>query len=241
MTASSILVFGGRGALGAAVVAHFAAAGWRVTATSRSSAPLVDDAAAGGGVRWLRCDTGASHGGVERLGAAGPWDAVCWAQGSNLSDSVASVELPRHRELYEANCVFVIETLQALLAAGTLNAGARLVVVSSIWQRIARQDKLSYTMSKAAIGGLVQSASIDLATRGILINAVLPSVLDTPMTTANLSAEQIARVASATPFGRLVSLAEIVSVVEFLCSDQNTAITGQSIPVDLGYSHARLV
>lgn len=241
MAANSILVFGGRGALGAAIVAHFAAAGWNVTATSRRPASAPDAGAAGRGVRWLRCDPTAPDGALDRLHAAGPWDAVCWAQGANLSDSIASVDLTQHRQLYEANCVFVIETLRALLAPGALNDKARLVVVSSIWQRIARQNKLSYTMSKAALGGLVQSASIDLAARGILVNAVLPSVLDTPMTAANLSAQQIARVASATPFGRLVSLTEIVSAVEFLCSERNTAITGQSITVDLGFSHARLV
>jgi NAD(P)-dependent dehydrogenase (short-subunit alcohol dehydrogenase family) len=114
-------------------------------------------------------------------------------------------------------------------------------VVSSIWQRIARQDKLSYIMTKAALGGFVQSASVDLAKSGCLINAVLPSALDTPMTAGNLTAAQIDGIASATGFGRLSSMADLVSAIEYLCSAANTGITGQSLAVDLGFSHARLI
>jgi hypothetical protein len=114
-------------------------------------------------------------------------------------------------------------------------------VISSIWQRIARQSKLSYIMSKAALGGLVQSASVDLAARGFVINAVLPSALDTPMTAASLRPEQVGRLAGATPFGRLVGVDEVVAVIEFLCSERSNGLTGQSLVVDLGYSHVRLV
>jgi len=151
------------------------------------------------------------------------------------------VEPANHLELYRANCLFVVETLQLLLARDLLAPSARLVVISSIWQRIARQNKLSYIMTKAAVGGLVRSAAVDLAPRGILINAVLPSAIDTAMTTANLSPEQIKRLAGSTGFNRLVSLNEVVAVIEFLCSELNTGVTGQFLTVDLGFSHARLV
>jgi NAD(P)-dependent dehydrogenase (short-subunit alcohol dehydrogenase family) len=61
------------------------------------------------------------------------------------------------------------------------------------------------------------------------------------MTGAHLSARQIQRLADATHFKRLTPLEAVVGAIEFLCSAQNTGITGQSITVDLGYSHARLV
>jgi len=96
-------------------------------------------------------------------------------------------------------------------------------------------------MSKAAVGGLVQSASVDLAAKGLLINAVLPSALDTPMTAANMSEAQMTGLKGATRFGRLTSVDEVTSTIEFLCSERNTGITGQSVTVDLGFSHARLV
>lgn len=234
--AQHILVFGGRGAIGSAVRRRFLALGWDVTATSRSVVGAADDA-----TRWIVCDPSAGFASTAPIESGAPYSAVCWAQGANMSDSVFDVEADKHLALYRANCVFVLETLRVLLDRGLLAPAARMVVVSSIWQRIARQDKLSYIMSKAAVGGLVQSASVDLAAKGMLINAVLPSALDTPMTTANLTEPQLTGLKGATGFGRLTSVDEVASTIEFLCSERNTGITGQSVTVDLGFSHARLV
>ena len=135
--------------------------------------------------------------------------------------------------------MFVAATLAGLLQMNLLRDGARLCVISSIWQTIARERKLSYTVSKAALAGLVHSAAADLASRGILVNAVLPSVTDTAMTRAMLSPEQIDRFASATGFERLTSLDDVANTVAFLCSERNTGVTGQSIAVDLGYTTVR--
>jgi len=190
---------------------------------------------------WITCDPAAGVIACAKPGADVRYSAVCWAQGSNGSDSILDVDSSQHLVMYRANCLFVLETLRELLKRNMLAVPARLVVVSSIWQRVARQNKLSYIMSKAAIGGLVQSASVDLAGRGILINAVLPSALETTMTSTNMTAAQIERMAGATGFGRLTSVDDVVSAIEFLCSDQNTGITGQFLSVDLGYSLARIV
>ena len=150
-------------------------------------------------------------------------------------------EAERHLDLYKANALFVAASLQSLLAQDRLLRGARLCVISSVWQNVARTNKLSYMMSKAALQGLVMSAAIDLADRGMLVNAVLPGALDTPMTHANLSAEQVARLSALTPFNRLAAIDDVANLAAFLCSPANTSITGQFVAVDLGFQHARLV
>jgi len=231
------LVFGGRGAIGSAVRTRFISLGWDVTATSRNNVAMQETDAS----TWITCDPAAGAMSFAKPGADVRYSAVCWAQGSNGSDSILDVDSSQHLAMYQANCLFVLETLRELLNRDMLTLPARLVVVSSIWQKIARQNKLSYIMSKAAIGGLVQSASVDLARHGILINAVLPSALETTMTFANLTSAQIERMAGATGFGRLTSVDDVVSAIEFLCSDRNTGITGQFLTVDLGYSVARIV
>jgi NAD(P)-dependent dehydrogenase (short-subunit alcohol dehydrogenase family) len=91
------------------------------------------------------------------------------------------------------------------------------------------------------VGGLVRSASVDLGEQGHLVNGVLPGVLDTPMTAANLDPEQIAAVASMTSLGRLPDLDTLAELICFLCSPDNNSITGQSIAVDLGMSNVRLL
>jgi NAD(P)-dependent dehydrogenase (short-subunit alcohol dehydrogenase family) len=166
---------------------------------------------------------------------------VCWAQGANTNDSIYNVDLKKNLDLYEANCLYILATLRILLDHNLLQAPARLCVISSIWQNLARQNKLSYCMTKAAIQGLVLSAAADLATEGHLINAVLPGALDTPMTRQNLDAAQISFLTSATRFGRLPSLQDVSSLVLFLCSPENSGITGQFIAADLGFSNVRLI
>ena len=167
------------------------------------------------------------------------FDAVVWAQGANCNDTIKNFERNLHQEIYEANVVFILESLRQLMDLGLIAYGARLCVVSSIWQEIARQNKLSYTVTKSALRGLVQSLSIDLGPDNILVNAVLPGALDTPMTRANLTSTQIHKLENETPLRSLPQFEDVCELVVFLCSDRNTGITGQFIAADRGYSFVR--
>lgn len=229
-----LLLFGGSGAIGSAIAQFFRGKGWRVVVVSRQEQPVADQ------ICWdplLRdCDQG-----IEQVVASGPYDAVCWAQGANLNDSIYSFDLESHEQLYRANVLFVLESMRALLQNSALKKPARLCIISSIWQNLARQNKLSYCVTKSALQGLVLSAANDLGKEGHLVNAVLPGVIDTPMTRKNLSNEQINRVTDSTQFGRLPSLDDVASSVYGLCSKLNTGLTGQFVTVDLGYSHVRVI
>jgi NAD(P)-dependent dehydrogenase (short-subunit alcohol dehydrogenase family) len=162
-------------------------------------------------------------------------EPVVWAQGLNCSDTVATFEANDLQHLLQGNVLFIASSIQALLAAGRLAEVCRLVVVSSIWQLESRPGKFSYTISKAALQGLVKSCALDLGPRGIVINAVLPGVVDTPMTRAHLSAEQIAGITSQSALGRLPQPVDIAAAVGFLASPGNRAITGQFLTVDAGF------
>jgi NAD(P)-dependent dehydrogenase (short-subunit alcohol dehydrogenase family) len=230
-----LLVFGSTGAIGRATVDRALERGWAVVAAARNprKAPK--------GVACIRVDPFADSSTEENLTENAPYAAVCWAQGANLSDNVFNVDLTQHWELYKANCLFVLATLRTLLTRDLLVRPARLCVVSSIWQVLARQDKLSYCMTKAALQGLVTSASADLAAHGHLFNAVLPGALDTPMTKQNLSPEQIDKMKSATKFDSLPTLRDVTAVIMFLCSSENSGITGQFVAADLGMSRVHLL
>lgn len=232
-----LLLFGASGAIGTAILDSFLAGeGWQVTAVSRQSSARADRRAI-----WLNYDPYAAVQDFTCFDASAPYAAVCWAQGANHNDSVRDVEAESNIELYRANALFNVITLRLLLERRLLTRPAKLCVISSIWQTLARQNKLSYCMSKAALQGFVLSAAADLATEGHLINAVLPGALDTPMTRKNLSADQISAFTNATHFRRLPALGDVVGLVRFLCSDSNTGITGQFIGADLGFSHVRLL
>jgi hypothetical protein len=232
-----LLVFGASGAIGSAVVRRALARGWSVTGVSRGEPP----AETTDSMEWLSYDP-LSGDSDAPFPADEPFDGICWAQGANLADSLHAFDVERHLELYRANCLSVMISASSLVRSGLLGAdGARLTIVSSIWQERARADKLSYTVTKAAVGGLVRSASVDLGSGGHFVNGVLPGVLETPMTVANLSAEQIAAVSNMTPHRRLPDLDTLAELICFLCSPENNSITGQSITVDLGMSNVLLI
>lgn len=228
MSAGRSLVFGATGALGAAIRTRLAADGGDVVATSRT-----------GGAGLVRCDPLDVPDTLDAVIAAGPYHAVVWAQGANRGDRADDIAAADFRAMIDANVTFVVVTLERLVAAGAVADGASLVVLSSIWERLAREGKYSYTITKAAVGGLVRAASVDLAPRGIRINAVLPSVIDTPMTRSALTPEQIARVAGQTGHGTLVTAEQVAAVTATLLSDATAGVTGQSVPVDHGFMHAR--
>jgi len=221
---ATALVVGGFGALGTSIGDELSRLGWCVLRASRT--PRLDDPSA------LVLDTDA----VARLPELA---AVVWAQGTNVNDSVYDHDKGELSRVFEVNVGMVAEQLATLLRSGRIVDGARLVVVSSIWEQVARPGKFSYTLSKAALGGLVRAAALDLAPRHILVNAVLPGVVDTPMTRGVLSDDQVAAFEKATGWGRLVRLADVASLVAYLASERNTGVTGQSIAVDLGFSVGR--
>lgn len=233
-TTPHLLVFGATGAIGSAIAEAAKDRGWLVTGAARS-ASSVD------GIRNIAVDPMSADFNADVLKTAIPYTAVCWAQGANCNDSVYTVDMAQHMDIYAANVAYILLTMKALLLAGLLAPATRMCVISSIWQNLARQSKLSYCVSKAALQGLVMSASADLAKDGHLINAVLPGAINTPMTQRNLTAEQMGRLTAATQFGRLASLQDVAGLVLYLCSPDNTGITGQFIAADLGFSHVRIV
>jgi|SRR6187402_576703 len=234
--AEHLLIFGASGAIGSAICARGVQRGWKVTGVSRTAPDEVVT-----GVEYLLLDPFATDFAASQLIRASKFTSICWAQGTNTNDSVRTVNEETNLHLYRANCLYILVTLKALLEQDALEPGSRMCVISSIWQELARQNKLSYCMTKAALQGLVLSASADLAADGHLINAVLPGALETPMTRKNLNAEQIERLTSATQFGRLATLEDVASVVCYLCSPENTGITGQFVAADLGFSRVRIV
>jgi 3-oxoacyl-[acyl-carrier protein] reductase len=218
------LVVGGYGALGSAIAERLAADGFQVLRSSRhprgeADAVVLDPT---------------------QFASMPQFDAICWAQGANINDAADSFTDEGLLGLFEANVATVASQLRDLLAAGRIRPGASLVVLSSIWEQVARPGKYSYTITKAAVGGLVRAAAMDLAAQRIRINAVLPGVVDTPMTRAMLSAEQIADVENATGHQRMVTAAEVAAAVASLADPRN-GISGQSLLVDLGYTIGRTI
>lgn len=230
---NKILLFGGTGAIGGSIAHLFQQKGWEVITVSRGRD--CDTAC----IHWNPCSAEVDQNLIENLKTFGKYDSVCWAQGMNLNDSIYDFDPHSHEQMYRVNVTYILNSLKILLENEVLNKPSKLCIVSSIWQNISRQNKLSYSVTKSALQGLVLSACNDLARDGHLFNAVLPGALETPMTRKNLSDEQIQIFENATQFRRLAELDDVANAVFSLCSEMNTGITGNFVTVDLGYSHVR--
>ena len=230
MSPKSCLVFGAHGAIGTAVALEFERNEFQVWRSSRSHKPDI--------ARGLVA-TGESKADARTMQALPEFDAVVWAQGSNLNDSIVGFNAGDFDEVLNANVKFVASTLSSLLVQNKVLPGAKICIVSSIWQDAIRPNKLSYAVSKSALSGLVKSVALDLSSQEIFVNAVLPGVIDTPMTRGVLTEKQVLSVGERTNFRRLVQPEELANVIFFLCSDLNSCITGQSIVADLGFANVR--
>jgi hypothetical protein len=172
---------------------------------------------------------------LDNLNNIDPVDIVIWANGDNCNDNITTYNNEIFQRIIDANVVFILNTLNFLLKGNKVKNNAKMVIISSIWEELTRENKLSYSISKAALSGLVKNASYDLSARNILINNVLPGVIDNEMSQKTLSKEQFEYIKNYMQFGRLITLSDIYKTVKFLAID-NTGITGQSIKVDLGFT-----
>lgn len=229
-----LLLFGASGQLGQAIKSEFLSQGWDVRAVTRNKNADSNS----NEVYWNVLDDGQSAL-PECLRISKAFDAICWAQGMNLSDDIYQFNIDSHRDLYEANVVFILQSLSELVKHDVLSDASRLTIISSIWQEITKPNKLSYSITKSALKGLVLSLAADMAKGGHLVNGVLPGVLDTPMTRANLTSDQVRAVKRATYFERLSTVEDVARTVFFLSSKQNSGLTGQFIKADLGFSDVR--
>lgn len=209
MPTKKVLVFGGAGTLGSACLLELRQLGFEAISIGRD---------------------------LSILETIGEIDGAIWAQGANFTGKFADTTAETWAEIWDGNFHFIVKSLGILLRGKSLNTGARLVIISSVWQELSRAEKVAYIASKAAVGGLVRGLAADLGPEGIAINAILPGVVNSPMTRKNLSAEQIKEISLATPGGDLVTPEEVARVAGFLIDNGSRGINGQSIVIDKGWS-----
>ena len=231
------IVPGGCTKIGRAVVDAFVAAGAKVMV-----ADIADQGAGfGAGTAFHRCDL-RDDSEITALVAAtkkqfGRIDFLVNVACSYLDNGAASTRA-QWLESLDVNIVGSVMLMQAAEEELAKNRGA-IVNFGSISSRVAQTGRWLYPVSKAAILQLTRNQAMDLAPKGIRVNAVSPgwtwsNIMD-QLTNGNR--EKTDKVAA--PFhllGRVAHPEEVASAVLFLCSDEASFITGTDICVDGGYT-----
>jgi 3-oxoacyl-[acyl-carrier protein] reductase len=243
LRSTSVLVTGGSKGIGRGIAAVFATAGADVAIAARSTAEIDSavaylDALGPGRVLGVSADVSDPES-VADLAAAvveafGGIDVVCANAGIFPEAPLATMTPAQLAEVLDVNVKGTIYTVQACLEALTKSGRGRVILTSSITGPITGFPGWShYGASKAAQLGFMRTAAIELASRRITVNAVLPGNIFTEGL-ADMGEDYIAGMVRAIPAGALGTPEDIGYLAAFLATVEAGYITGQAIAVDGG-------
>jgi len=125
--------------------------------------------------------------------------------------------------------------------ANAMQPGGSLVTISSLTAVLVPENYAAYAGAKAGINHVTRIAAAEYGPQGIRINAVAPTVVETPMTAHILGLPAVqAAFLEQTPLGRLGELDDVSSAVLWLASDESSYVTGQILNIDGGTSTKKL-
>ena len=144
-------------------------------------------------------------------------------------------------KIFDVNLKGLFRGCRAVIPQMRQRGGGAIVKLASIDALSGAIGHLAYSASKGGVTALTRSLATDHAVDNIRVNAVCPGTITTPMVekmfkdTGDINAARNASIAKH-PLGRLASAGEVASVIVFLCSNDASFITGQSVSVDGGRS-----
>lgn len=236
-----IVIFGGSGGVGAETARVLSTRGFALHLVGRNSSRL--EAVAGQtGASFSIADVEDASGIEAAIAAAGsPLAGLVYAVGTiNLKplSRLTASDFDRDFRINAAGAALAVRAALPALKAGDTTSS--IVMFSSIAVQSGFPAHASVSMAKGAIEGLTRALAAELAPK-VRVNAIAPSLLDTPLAAPIVGNEAMARaIAQMHPLPRLGSPADIANLAAFLVSDDAGWVTGQIFGVDGGRSSLRL-
>jgi 3-oxoacyl-[acyl-carrier protein] reductase len=242
VTGRTVLVTGGTKGIGKAIAHTFVDAGAQVAVAGRDpetgARAVAELGGDGSSVAFIRGDVGVAADAermvaesVERFGSL---DILCANAGIFPAVRLEEMTADDIDAIFATNVKGMMLTIKAAAPALGRSGHGRVIITSSITGPITGYPGWShYGATKAAQLGFLRTAAIELAPRGITVNAVLPGNIETEGL-EELGPEYRQRMEASIPQGRLGTGADIGHAALFLATDEAAYITGQTIVVDGG-------
>ncbi len=225
----TIVVTGAAGNLGRAVVRRLAGDGERIVAVDREMGPLEDLVATLGGehltlagVDLMSADACEAmvKTSLDRFGRV---DAIVHTVGGFTMGNIEDADASKFELMFRLNVLTTLNVFRSCTPALKKAGGGAMVAIGAAAGEKAGVGMAAYAGSKAAVHRLVESFADELKTSAIRVNAVLPSIIDTPQNrTAMAQADH----------STWVSPENLAATIAFLLSEQGRDITGALIPVN---------
>ena len=236
----NVLITGGNAGIGLETAKTFCNEGAQVCVFD--IAPEASEAlkALGGNITYLKCDVGQSKevkAAFEKaLASMGQLHVVVNNAGI-LGPKTKTEEYPEadFDSVIRVNVNGVFYCMQEAIAHFKAIGGGAIVNTASVAGKVGMTKHLAYSASKHAVLGMTKTAAIEVAKKGIRINAVCPGFTQTAMLeSADADPQYKEMLRFATPMKRFGNPSEISSVILFLASDESSYMTGQGVVIDGG-------
>ncbi len=156
---------------------------------------------------------------------------VVYAAGITNDGLFGGMTEERWRDVIDANLNGFFNVMQPLLMPIVMTRWGRLIAVTSISGIAGNRGQANYAASKAGIVGAVKSIALEVAKRGVTVNAVAPGIIQSKMTEGVFEDKEVRHMV---PMERRGTAEEVAAVISFLASSDSSYMTGQVLAVDGG-------
>jgi 3-oxoacyl-[acyl-carrier protein] reductase len=234
------VVTGAARGIGAGIAQRLLAEGAEIVAVDRESCAATFAEAPAGRWQAMTFDVGTPQAAAAIAGLVAargrPLDFLINNAGIGGARPLAETEEADWQRFLDVNLTSVYRLCRALLPHFR-RPGGRIVNLASVFGFTAFPGSVAYSVAKAGVAQLTRQIAVELAPEGVLVNAIAPGVIETPMTENRIRNDAWYRrtMCDATPLGRVGRPADIAGVAAFLCSDDAGFIVGQTLVVDGGW------
>lgn len=231
------LVTGGSGGIGSAISKSLAANGFYVYVHAnqgRDRAEKVVDqiGSAGGAAEAVTFDVtqlGQVQQQLQKILAQGPIQVLVNNAGIHSDAPLAGMQPDQWRKVIDVSLDGFYNVTQPLLLPMMATRWGRIINITSVAGVIGNRGQANYAAAKAGVHGATRSLAIELASRGVTVNAVAPGIINSEMSASSFDE---ATIKSLVPMKRAGTVDEVAALVQFLCTDDAGYISGQIIGIN---------
>ncbi|HXR20515.1 MAG TPA: 3-oxoacyl-ACP reductase FabG [Steroidobacteraceae bacterium] len=233
------LVTGASGGIGAAICRQLARSGHQLylhahRGSDRIQALAQELSAAGAWVEVLRfdiTDQPATHAVLEQALNAGPIQLLINNAGIHDDAAFPGMTTPQWQRVIDVSLNGFFNVTQPLLLPMIRTRWGRIVNISSVTALTGNRGQVNYAAAKGALNSATRALALEIARRGVTVNAVAPGIIASDMTAGHFDEATIAQLV---PLRRAGTADEVAHLVDFLTSEAAGYITGQVISINGG-------